>query len=88
MSIERFKILGAVLELPIQPIHRKNRPNGQNWQCCLVDSSKTAPRFLIFSMAMGPDYSFELTSIETYVPQFIGHNKFFLDNVSSVVSDH
>ena len=30
---------------------------------------------------MGPDYSFELTSIETYVPQFIGYNKFFLGSV-------
>jgi hypothetical protein len=27
---------------------------------------------------MGADYSFELISIETYAPQFIGHNKIFL----------
>ena len=33
-------------------------------------------------MAMGADYSFELISIETYAPQFIGHNKFFLGSVS------
>ena len=32
-------------------------------------------------MAMGADYSFELISIETHAPQFIGHNKFFLARV-------
>ena len=40
----------------------------QNWQCCLAGSSKTAPKSLIFSMAMGADYSFEIISIETYAP--------------------
>ena len=29
------------------------RQNGLNWQCCLAGSSKTAPRRLIFSAAMG-----------------------------------
>ena len=48
----------------------------------LAGSSKTAPRILIFSMAMGADYSFELISIETYAPQFIGYNKLFLDSVN------
>ena len=42
-----------------------------------------ASRFLIFLIAMGADYSFELISIETYAPQFIGHNKIFLDSVTS-----
>ena len=32
-------------------------------------------------MSMDADYSFELISIETYAPQFIGHNKIFLDSV-------
>ena len=32
-------------------------------------------------MAMGADYSFELISIETYAPQFIGYNKLFLGSV-------
>ena len=90
MTIEKIMILGAVLELPakqygqflpIQPIHLENGPNGLNWQCCLAGSSKTAPRILIFSIAMGADYSFELIFIETYVPQFIGHNKIFLGSV-------
>ena len=33
---------------------------------------------------MGADYSIELISIETYEPQFIGHNKIFLDSVGSL----
>ena len=32
---------------------------------------------------MDADYSFELISIKTYAPQFIGHNKIFLGSVSS-----
>ena len=56
--------------------------NRLNWQCCLAGSSKTAPRIFIFSIAMGADYSFELISIETYAPQFIGHNKIFLGSLS------
>jgi hypothetical protein len=34
-----------------------------NRPCCLAGSSKTAPRLLIFLIAMGADYSFELISI-------------------------
>ena len=41
-----------------------------------------APRILTFSIAMGPDYSFELISIEAYAPKFIGHNKIFLNGVT------
>ena len=67
--------------LPFQPIHRKNGLNWLNWHCCLAGSSKTASRILIFSMTMGADYSLELISIETYAPQPIGHNKFFLGSV-------
>ena len=70
MAIEEIKIMGAVLELPAGP-------NGLNWQCCLTGSSKTSPRILIFSIAMGADYSIELISIETYAPQFIGNIKKF-----------
>ena len=64
-------------------IRQENGPNGLYWLCCLAGSSKTAPRILIFLMAMGADYSSELISIETYAPQFIGHNIFFLSSVSS-----
>ena len=77
MAIEKIKIFGAVLELPakqhcqflpILPIHLKNGPNGLNWQCYLAGSSKTAPTILIFSIAVGANYSFELISIENYAP--------------------
>ena len=57
--------------------------NRLNWQCCLAGSSKMAPRILIFSIAMGADYSIELISIENYAPQFIGYNNIFLECVSS-----
>ena len=50
-------------------------------------SSKMAPSFLIFSMTMDADYSFQLYSIETYAPQFIGHNTFFLGTVHRSVVD-
>ena len=72
MAIENIQILGAILELPSK----------QHCQFSLFSAkSKTAPRISIFSMAMGADYSFELISTETYAPQFIGHNKFFLESV-------
>ena len=49
----------------------------------LAGFSKKAPRILIFSIAMGADYSIELISIETYAPQFFWHNNFFLGSVFS-----
>ena len=48
----------------------QNRPNfeviGRDWQCCLAGSSHRAPRILIFSIAMGADYSFYVKTIETH----------------------
>ena len=91
MAIEKIQVLEVILELPaehhyqflpIQPILLKNGPDGLNWQCSLAGSSKMASRIWIFSIAMGADYSFELISIETYTPQFVGHNKFFLGSVA------
>ena len=60
MAIEKIKIVGAVLELPlpIQPILPIFEVNGLDWQCCLAGSSKTAPRILVFSIAMGAKPSF------------------------------
>ena len=64
MAIENIKILGAVLELPAKQ-HCQFSPfgpifevNGLDWQCYLAGSSKTAPRILIFSIAMGAKPSF------------------------------
>ena len=45
------------------------------------NSSKTAPMILIFSIAMGADYSFEVNSIETKAPTFFGHINLFLGSV-------
>ena len=84
MAIEKIKILGAVLELPAkQHCQFSLFPVKMNWQCCLGDSFKMAPRILSFSIALDADYSFELISIETYAPQFIGHNKLSLDSESN-----
>ena len=59
MAIEKIKIMGAVLELPAkQPIWPIFEVNGLDWHCCLAGSSKTAPRILIFSIAMGAKPSF------------------------------
>ena len=41
-------------------------PNGLNWQCCLAGSSKTAPRILIFSIAIGAEYSYEVKNMVRY----------------------
>ena len=47
---------------------------GSNWQCCLAGWSKTAPRILIISIAMGVEYSFEVKNIEIWEPAFFKHN--------------
>ena len=64
--------------LLIKPIDLKDGPNWPNWQCCLAGSSKTAPRILIFSIAMDVEYSFYLKSIATYAPKFFGYNNLVL----------
>ena len=46
--------------------------NGLDWQCCLADSSKTARRILIFSIAMDADNSFCVKFIATEAPTFFG----------------
>ena len=40
-----------------QPIYCEDGTNGLNWLCSLAGSSKTAPRILIFSIAMGAKHS-------------------------------
>ena len=89
MAIEKMKILGAALELPaqtalpIQPIYLKIGPNWPNRQCCLAGSSKTAPRILIFSIAIVADYSFYVKTIETHARAFF---KVIIFSISSVHS--
>ena len=67
--------------LPIQPIYNKIGPN---WQCCLAGSSKTAPRILIFSIAMGADYSFYVKAIATCALTFFGYIISVLASVNSL----
>ena len=62
------------MALPIWPIWPNFEVNGLDWQCCVAGSSKTAPRILIFSIAMDADYSFSVKNIETLVPTFFKHN--------------
>ena len=78
-----MKILVAVLELPAKQ-HCQSSPFWPNWpnqQCCLAGSSKTAPRILIFSIAMGADYSFYVKTIETHAHTFF---KVIIFSVGSV----
>ena len=69
-QLKKIKILGAVLELPatalpIQHIYQEYGQNGLNRQCCLAGSSNTAPRILIFLIAMGAKPSYYLKFIAT-----------------------
>ena len=42
-----------------------------DWQCFLAGSSKTAPRILIFSNAMGANYSLSLILLRPKPPNFL-----------------
>ena len=55
--------------------------NGLDWHCCLAGSSKTAPRILIFSIAMVADYSFYVKNIDIWAPAFFKHNNSFIATV-------
>ena len=67
--------------LPIQSIWPNFLVNGPNWQCCLAGNSKMGPRILIFSIAMGANYSFYMKSIATFAPAFFGYNNSVLARV-------
>ena len=60
--------------------------NGLDWQCYLAGSSKTAPRILIFSIAMGADYSFEVKNIKIWLPAFFKHNNSSVATMHSILS--
>jgi len=59
--------------------------NGLDWQCCLAGGSGTAPRILIFSIAMGADYSYEVKKIEIWAPAFYKHNNSFIATMTSLL---
>ena len=80
--------MGAVLELPAKQ-HCQFSPfgplcdkNGLDWQCYLAGSSKTAPMILIFSIAIGADYSYEVKNSEIWAPAFFKHNNSFIAAVT------
>ena len=96
MAIEKIKILGAVLELPAKqhcqfspfgPFGPFYEVNGLDWQCYLAGSSKTAPRILIFSIAIGADYSFNIKSGFSIAPAFSLHKNFDIASVCRLVKD-
>ena len=58
---------------------------GLDWQCCLAGSSKTAPRILIFSIAMDAGYSFYVKTIETHARTFLPLN---ISAIGTVISFH
>ena len=87
IAIEKIKILGAVLEVPAKQHYQfgqfgPTEVNGLDWQCCLAGSSKTAPRILIFSIAIGAN-SYEVKNSEIWAPAFFKHNNSFIATVKS-----
>ena len=90
MAIEKIEIPGAVLELPAKQ-HCRFSPfgpffevNGLDWQCYLAGSSKTAPRMLILSIAIGANYSFDIKSCFSIAPAFSLYKNF---DIASVYND-
>ena len=87
-QLKKIKVLGAVLELPAKqhcqfsPFSPIFEVNGLDWQCYLAGSSKTAPRILIFSIAICADYSYEVKNSEIWAPAFFKHNNSFIATVS------
>ena len=93
MAIEKIKILGGVLELPAKqhcqfsPFGPFYEVNGLDWQCYLAGSSKTAPRILIFSIAIDADYFFDIKSGFSIAPAFSLHKNFDIASVIFLVPD-
>ena len=70
-QLKKIKILGAVVELPAKQ-HCQSSPFTSKFGSAIYldGSSKTAPRILIFSIAMDADNSFYVKFIATYAPTF------------------
>ena len=73
--------LPAKTALPILTIWPNFEVNGLDWQSCFAGSSKTAPRILIFSIAMGANYTFYMKTIETHARAFF---KVIIFSINSV----
>ena len=84
-SIEKKEILGYRFGATANSAHLpQNWPNWPNRQCCLAGSSKTAPRILIFSIAMDAHYSFYVKSIAICALTFFGYIISVLASVPTV----
>ena len=76
MAIEKNQNFGAVLELPAKqhcqfsPFGSIFEVNGLDWQSYLAGSFKTAPRILIFSIAICADNSYEMKNSGSRSPNF------------------
>ena len=65
-------------------LHNTKQSGKMDWigsAVYLAGSSKTAPRILIFSIAMGADFSFYVKSIATYASAFLMYNNSVLASV-------
>ena len=80
-----MKILRAVLQL-LAKQHSQSSPFtselGLIGSAVQLVAPKTAPRILIFSIAMGANYSFYVKSIVTCSPTFLGYIISVLASVS------
>ena len=59
-----MKNAGAQIAMEFSPFGPIYEVNGLDWQCYLAGSSKTAAMILIFSIAIGADYSYEMKNSE------------------------
>jgi hypothetical protein len=81
---------GGRLELPVKQ-HCQFSPFGPIFEvngldsASLASSSKTYPRILIFSIAIGADYSYEMKNNEIWAPAIFKHNNSF---IATVIEDH
>ena len=66
-------MVGSKTRLPTVPIDRILSVK-MCGHCCLAGSPETAPRILIFSIAMGAEYSFYVKTIETHARAFLTLN--------------
>ena len=87
--VKKIKTLGTVLELPAKqhcqfsPFGQIYEVNGLDWQCYLAGSFKTAPRILMFSIAIGANYSFDIKSGFSIAPAFSLHKNFDIASVNN-----
>ena len=77
MEIEKTKILGAILVLSAKQYCQFSQfgpvfeVNGLDWQCYLAGSFQSDPRILIYSIAIGADYSNEVGNGRSRSPHLL-----------------